>query len=181
MVSAPETAGFPPTVVVVMGVSGSGKTTVAKSLSEKLGWIYQEGDELHPAANVEKMRNGIPLTDDDRWPWLHSIAALVDQWRAAGQSAVLSCSALKRAYRDIIIGDRPNVVLLYLRGSKELIGGRIAGRKHEYMPATLLDSQFATLEEPGEDERPVVIPIEERPIEEVQDAIDALKRRCGVG
>lgn len=179
MAQTPEGKDLPPTVVVVMGVSGSGKTTVARAVAARLGWIYQEGDALHPAANVEKMRQGHPLTDEDRWPWLHHIAELVDEWRSGGRSAVLSCSALKRAYRQIIIGDRPGVVLLYLKGSKELIGSRIAARKHEYMPATLLDSQMATLEEPGEDERPIVISIEERPEKEVEDAIQALRSRLG--
>ncbi len=146
---------FPPVVVVVMGVSGSGKTTVAAALAARMGWAYQEGDDLHPQANVDKMHGGTPLTDEDRWPWLRRIASVIDAWRASGRSGVLSCSALKRAYRDIIVGARPDVVLVYLRGSKELIGYRIAARHEHFMPTALLDSQFATLEEPTADEHPI--------------------------
>src|SRR5579875_2116680 len=108
-----------PTVAVVMGVSGSGKTTVAMLLAAALGWNFVEGDDLHPPANVEKMHGGTPLTDEDRLPWLRKIASVIDDWRARGQSGVLTCSALKRAYRDIIIGDRPDVRLVYLEGSRE--------------------------------------------------------------
>jgi gluconokinase len=174
-----EGASFPPIVVVVMGVSGSGKTTVAAALAARMGWEYQEGDDLHPQANVEKMHGGTPLTDEDRWPWLHRIASVIDAWRAAGRSGVLSCSALKRAYRDIIVGPRPNVVLLYLRGSQALIAHRMAARHEHFMPTALLDSQCATLEEPTEDEHPIVLSIDERPTELVDDAAAALRLRFG--
>jgi gluconokinase len=137
-----------PVIVVVMGVSGSGKTTVAALLAAGLGWQYQEGDDLHPAANVTKMRGGTPLTDADRLPWLEKIAAVIDGWREQGLSGVVTCSALKRAYRDITVGSRPQVRLAYLRGSYELIQSRLAARHEHYMPTALLDSQFATLEEP---------------------------------
>ena len=110
-----------PVIAVVMGVSGSGKTTVSVLLSSALGCQFQEGDDLHPAANVEKMSRGTPLTDADRLPWLQKIAEEIDGWRARGESGVLTCSALKRQYRDIIIGDRPGVALVYLKGSYELI------------------------------------------------------------
>src|SRR3978361_807759 len=103
------------TIVVVMGVSGSGKTTIAAGLARQEGWILLEGDQFHPPDNVAKMSDGIPLTDEDRWPWLRAIAAREDELLAAGQSAVVACSALKRAYRDILIGDRSDVVLVYLR------------------------------------------------------------------
>lgn len=156
---------MPPHAVVVMGVAGSGKTTVGRLLAEKLGWHYQEGDALHSPANVEKMRNAIPLTDEDRWPWLRSIAAVIDDWRARGEHGVVTCSALKRAYRKIIVDDRPDVTLVYLRGSKDLIAARLAARRGHYMPVALLDSQFATLEEPGRDEHPIVVPIEGTPEE----------------
>ncbi len=146
-------------ICIVMGVSGSGKTTIAKGIAAAFGCAFQEGDALHPPANVEKMRAGTPLTDDDRWPWLDKIAAVIDGWRAKGESGVLTCSALKRAYRDRIIGDRADVRLVYLKGSKELIGKRVAARHHDYMPASLLDSQFATLQEPTPDEHPVVVDV----------------------
>ncbi len=146
-------------IVVVMGVSGCGKTTVARLLAERNGWAMQEGDALHPPANVAKMSAGTPLTDADRWPWLHAIAAVIDGWRASGTSGVVTCSALKRAYRDILIGDRTDVRLAFLRGGKALIAERLAARKGHFMPPALLDSQFAGLEEPTEDERPIVLDI----------------------
>jgi carbohydrate kinase (thermoresistant glucokinase family) len=147
------------TIVVVMGVSGSGKTTVAAGLARQEGWTLLEGDSFHPAANVAKMAAGTPLTDDDRWPWLRAIAAREDELRAAGQSAVVACSALKRSYRDILLGGRPDTVLMYLRGSHALIAERMKARQHHFMPPALLDSQFATLEEPGPDEHPIVVDI----------------------
>ena len=119
-----------------------------------------EGDSFHPPANIAKMKAGTPLTDDDRWPWLRAIAAREDELRAAGQSAVVACSALKRAYRDILLGARPQTVLLYLRGSYDLIAERMRARKNHFMPPDLLASQFATLEEPGPDERPIVVDVE---------------------
>jgi gluconokinase len=154
-----------PMIVVVMGVSGSGKTTVAKLLAETSGWQFQEGDTLHPPANVEKMSAGVPLTDADRLPWLRKIAETIDDWRAHGQSGVVTCSALKRSYRDIIVGDRPDVRLVYLRGSPDLIRRRMAARRGHFMPAALLDSQFSTLEEPSPDENPIVVDIGGRPEE----------------
>src|SRR5216683_5843971 len=123
-----------PMVVVVMGVSGSGKTTVAKLLAETLGWQFEEGDTLHPPANVEKMSAGVPLTDADRLPWLRKIAETIDGWRARGESGVVTCSALKRSYRAIVVGDRPEVRLVYLQGSPALIRGRIAARQAHFMP-----------------------------------------------
>jgi gluconokinase len=165
------------TIVVVMGVSGSGKTTVAAGLARQEGWILLEGDSFHPPANIAKMKAGTPLSDEDRWPWLHAIAAREDEILAAGQSAVVACSALKRAYRDILIGNRPQTVLMYLRGSKDLISARMKARKHHFMPSALLDSQFATLEEPGADEHPIVVDIG-GPVEAVvADAVDQLKER----
>ena len=110
-----------PIILIVMGVSASGKTTVARLLAERLHCPFQEGDALHPPANVEKMKSGTPLTDADRLPWLQKIAAEIDLWRAKGESGVVTCSALKRVYRDIIIGSRPEVRLVYLKGSYDLI------------------------------------------------------------
>jgi carbohydrate kinase (thermoresistant glucokinase family) len=148
------------TVAVIMGVSGSGKTTIAEPLAKALGWEFQEGDALHPPENVARMHAGIPLTDADRAPWLARIAETIDAWRAEDVSGVLTCSALKRSYRRVIIGDRPDVRLVYLQGSHDLIAGRLAARVGHFMPAALLDSQFATLEEPGPDEHPIVVPID---------------------
>jgi gluconokinase len=147
------------TIVVVMGVSGSGKTTIAAGLARKEGWLLLEGDQFHPPANIAKMKAGTPLTDADRWPWLQAIAAREDELRANGQSAVVACSALKRAYRNILIGDRPDTLLVYMRGSKALIAERMKARKDHFMPPALLDSQFDTLEEPGPDEHPIVVDI----------------------
>jgi len=157
-------------IVVVMGVSGSGKTTVAALLAAKLGWRYREGDDLHPGENVEKMRGGTPLTDADRLPWLRKIAEEIDGWRERGEQGVLTCSALKRAYRDIIIGERAGVALAYLKGSHDLIARRMAARHEHFMPTALLESQFATLQEPTSDERPIVMDVG-RPPGEIADAI----------
>lgn len=168
-----------PRVLVVMGVSGSGKTTVAALLAAALGWQFEEGDDLHPPANVEKMSHGTPLTDEDRWPWLHRIAEVIDGWRARGESGVLTCSALKRAYRDIIVGNRPDVRLVYLRGDRDIIHGRMATRHGHFMPVGLLDSQFATLEEPGADENPIVVSVGKRPAEIAQEVIAGLKEGGG--
>lgn len=157
-------------IVVVMGVSGSGKTTVSALLAAKLGWRYREGDDLHPGENVEKMRGGTPLTDADRLPWLRKIAREIDNWQQQGEQGVLTCSALKRAYRDIIIGDRTGVALVYLKGSYDLIARRMAARHEHFMPTALLDSQFATLQEPTSDERPIIMDVG-RPPGEIADAI----------
>ena len=157
-----------PSVIVVMGVSGCGKTTVAAKLAERLGWQLAEADEFHSAANVEKMRSGVPLTDEDRWPWLRSIAKWIDDIRASGGHGVVTCSALKRRYRDILVGGRKDVWLVYLKGDYELIEKRLAARSHRYMPISLLKSQFDALEEPGPDERAIDIPIAASPEEIVE-------------
>ncbi|WP_422036585.1 gluconokinase [Reyranella sp.] len=151
------------TIVVVMGVSGSGKTTVASLLAERLGCAFMDGDDLHPRENVEKMRSGLPLNDGDRLPWLEAIARRIDDWRERGESGVITCSALKRAYRGIIVGQRPDTNLVYLRGLREVIHGRLMARTAHFMPAGLLDSQFATLEEPAQDERPIRVDIQASP------------------
>lgn len=163
-------------ILVVMGVSGSGKTTVAEKLAAALGVEFLEGDKLHPRANVEKMKAGTPLTDEDRRPWLEAIAAKIDQWRAEGKAGVITCSALKRAYRDILIGGRPQVRLVYLKGSRALIHERMAARRGHFMPVGLLDSQFATLEEPGPDERPIVADVGDAP----EEIVAAIIRQLGV-
>jgi carbohydrate kinase (thermoresistant glucokinase family) len=164
-----------PVIVVVMGVSGSGKSTVAAMLAAALGCQFQEGDDLHPRENVEKMSRGTPLSDADRIPWLRKIAEEIDGWRARGECGVLTCSALKRSYRDIIIGDRHDVVLVYLKGSRELIHQRMAARHEHFMPITLLDSQFATLEEPAPDEHPVIVEIGGKPADIAHEVMGQLE------
>lgn len=165
-------------ILVIMGVSGSGKTTIAKGICERLGWEFQEGDALHPPANVEKMKGGTPLTDEDRWPWLGKIAGKIDEWRAKGQNGVVTCSALKRAYRDIIVGDRHDVALVYPKGSQALIAERMKRRKGHFMPASLLDSQFAIIEEPSPDENAIVVDIGQTPEAIVDEILRRLKERA---
>ncbi|HEY7243045.1 MAG TPA: gluconokinase [Xanthobacteraceae bacterium] len=164
-------------VIIVMGVSGAGKSTIAAMLATRLGWTYEDADWFHPPANVEKMHAGKPLTDEDRWPWLRAIAEFIDRTQSAGQHAVIACSALKRAYRDVLIGTRRSVRLVYLKGDRELIARRMALRHGHFMPPSLLDSQFATLEEPGEGEDPIVVSIEARP----RDVVERIVARLGTG
>jgi gluconokinase len=166
-----------PVIVVVMGVSGSGKSTVAALLAAALGCQFQEGDDLHPPENVEKMRGGTPLTDADRMPWLHKIAAEIGGWRARGECGVLTCSALKRSYRDIIIGDHRDVILVYLKGSADLIHQRMAARHGHYMPVALLDSQFAALEEPTPDEHPIILDVGGKPTELAHEIVSQIEDR----
>jgi len=152
-----------PSVLVVMGVSGCGKSTIASMLAHRLHWIYEDGDWFHPPSNIEKMHGGEPLTDDDRWPWLHGIAAWIDATRHAGNHGVVACSALKRAYRDILAGGRRDVGIVFLKGDRDLIARRLAARDGHFMPPALLDSQFAALEEPQADEHPIVVSIVPHP------------------
>jgi gluconokinase len=164
-------------VVVVMGVSGAGKSTVAALLALRLGWIYEDADWFHPPANVEKMHHGDPLTDDDRWPWLQGIAAWIDATRHAGGHGVIACSALKRSYRDVLIGGRPWVRLVYLKGDRSLVARRITLRQgNHFMPASLLDSQFDALQEPGEDEHPIIASIDARP----RDIVEIIVTKLGI-
>lgn len=166
-----------PLVAVMMGVSGSGKTTIAEGVAALLGWDVIEGDKFHPPANIAKMSSGVPLDDADRLPWLRAIATVIDDHLATGKSAVVACSALKRSYRAILIDGRRNVVLIYLQGSKDLIADRVARRTGHFMPAALLDSQFATLEEPGPDENPIVVSVAGTPEAVVETTISELRRR----
>jgi len=170
-----------PVIAVVMGVSGSGKTTVAALLAAALGCQFQEGDDLHPRENVEKMHGGTPLTDADRMGWLHKIAEEIDGWRARGESGVLTCSALKRSYRDIIIGSRPGVTLVYLKGSYDLIRRRMVARHEHFMPVALLDSQFATLQEPTPVEHPITVDVSGRPADIAVEIVHQLEHRQGSG
>jgi len=163
-----------PVVLVLMGVSGSGKTTVAKLIADRLDWAFEEGDALHPPANVAKMHAGHPLDDADRAPWLARVADWVDARLAAGQCGVITCSALKRAYRDLIVRHGHGVEFIYLHGSPELIASRLAGRTGHFMPASLLDTQFATLEEPASGEPVVRVEIGAAPEVIVANIIDVL-------
>ena len=149
----------PPCALIVMGVSGSGKSTIAGRLAERLQWRCEDGDKFHPKSNVEKMSAGHPLTDDDRRPWLQAIAEEIDRLCRDGERAVIACSALKRAYRSILVHGRDDVRIVYLKGSRELIGQRLSMRKGHFMPPSLLESQFCTLEPPDESEHPIVVDI----------------------
>jgi gluconokinase len=155
-----DMAGVAPCALIVMGVSGSGKSTIAEKLAQRIGWTYEDGDTFHPASNVAKMKAGHPLTDADREPWLRAIAAEIDRACKAGEHAVIACSALKRSYRDILVHGRNDVRIVYLDGSKQLIAERLAKRKGHFMPQGLLDSQFSTLEPPTSDEHPLTVPID---------------------
>lgn len=164
-----------PSVLVVMGVSGSGKTTVAALLAGRLGWEFGDADDFHSPANVAKMHGGTPLTDADRAPWLDTMAAWIDATRATGRHGVLACSALKRAYRRVLTEGRDDVRIVYLRGDKALIGSRQAARHNHFMPASLLDSQFATLEEPGPEEHPLTVSVAPRPHAIADSIVRALR------
>jgi gluconokinase len=163
-----------PTVVIVMGVSGSGKSTIGALLAARLRWEFKDADWFHPASNIDKMHSGIPLTDEDRWPWLDAVAASIDTTRRTGGHAVVACSALKRSYRDVLIGKRPDVCLVYLKGDEALIARRMAIRHEHFMPRSLLNSQFKALEEPGPDENPVIVSIESQPGEIVARILSAM-------
>jgi gluconokinase len=165
---SPDLPTRDPAVVVVMGVSGCGKSTIAAMLAQRMHWIYEDADWFHPRSNIEKMHCGEPLTDEDRWPWLYAIAAWIDATRRIGNHGVIACSALKRAYRDILVGERRDVRLVFLKGDRDLIARRLAARDGHFMPASLLDSQFKTLEEPRADEHPIVASIAPHPREIVE-------------
>jgi ribose 5-phosphate isomerase A len=167
--SARAHRGSPP-ILVVMGISGTGKSTIAQELVARLGWSFEEGDALHPEANVAKMHAGIPLTDADRQPWLEAVAAWIDGQRAKKQPGIITCSALKRSYRRIIIGDRPEVRLVYLRGGRDVVAEHLAERHGHFMPADLLQSQIDTLEEPTPDEDPLTVDVGQ-PADRVADEI----------
>jgi gluconokinase len=159
--------------IIVMGVSGAGKSTVGVLLARRLGYAFVEGDSLHPPHNVEKMSRGIPLTDADRGPWLDAIAERIAAARAAATPLVVTCSALKHTYRRRLVGGHDDVGFLFLKGSKELIARRLATRPGHFMPPELLDSQFAALEEPAPNEPAIAISIDKRP-EEIVDEFVAI-------
>jgi len=162
--------GATPCALIVMGVSGSGKSTVGDTLAKRLGWLYEDGDKFHPASNVAKMAAGHPLTDEDRWPWLRAIAAEIDRLSAAGLRSVIACSALRRVYRDILVHGRADIRLVYLNGTQALIAERLSRRKGHFMPQGLLASQFKTLEPPTADERPVTVSIN-APVKKIVEEI----------
>ncbi|PJN22106.1 gluconokinase [Kitasatospora sp. CB02891] len=163
-----------PPVIVVMGVSGVGKTTVARLLAHRLGLPYAEADDFHPAANIAKMSAGTPLDDDDREPWLRALGAWLGERAAAGTGGVVTCSALKRSYRDILRDACPEAFFLHLTGSHELVGDRIAHRTGHFMPPSLLDSQYATLEPLRADESGTVLDVDADPDTLVDRAVAAL-------
>jgi gluconokinase len=144
-------------IVILGGVSGSGKTTVGALLAGRLHWRFADADDFHPAANIEKMRAGIPLADADRWPWLRAIAAWMDERITLGESAVTTCSALRRAYRDLLLGGRPGARLVFLAPGRELLVRRLAARHGHFFPEQLLDSQLDALEPPQPDERVLTV------------------------
>lgn len=174
---SPSEGVAPPDIVVVMGVSGSGKTTVAKGISTAMGWEFAEGDAFHSQANVAKMASGTPLTDADRWPWLEAIGEWISAKEAAGESGVVTCSALRRAYRDVLRRGRPHVRFLDLVAPPDLIEDRMVHRLGHFMPPTLLPSQIATLEPLQADEPGVVVSNEGTAPEVLDRALAALGLR----
>lgn len=164
-----------PQVLVLMGVSGCGKSTVAGVLAGRLNWDFEEGDDLHPEANVAKMAAGHPLTDDDRWPWLQRVRDWIDDELSAGKSGIVTCSALKRSYRDVL--RVPDVTFVHLAGSREVIAARLARRHGHYMPSSLLDSQFADLEPPAPDERALTVDIADGAATQADEIMHALDLR----
>jgi gluconokinase len=165
-----------PCALVVMGVSGSGKSTIGDRLAERLGWKYEDGDKFHPASNVAKMSAGQPLTDEDRWPWLRAVADEIDRICKAGEHVVIASSALKRAYRDILVHGQPDIRIIYLKGPQDLIASRLALRKNHFMPPGLLESQFRTLEPPDPSENPVTVSIDDS----VETIVDDILRQLGL-
>jgi gluconokinase len=171
----PTTTSEAPTVLVVMGVSGTGKSTVAGILADRLGWELAEGDDLHPPENVEKMRAGTPLTDEDRWPWLEKVASWIRTRTDQGTPGIITCSALRRVYRDRLSG--PGVVFVHLAGTRDEIAAQMSRRSGHYMPLSLLDSQLATLEPLEPDENAVVVSVAQSLEAEVAEIMAGL----GVG
>jgi gluconokinase len=158
-----------------MGVSGSGKTTIADKLAERLGWTCEDGDKYHPKSNVEKMRAGHPLTDEDRWPWLNAIADEIERICKVRGHVVIACSALKRIYRDVLLRGRNDVRFVFLNGTQALIAQRLSLRKDHFMPPGLLDSQFRTLEPPSPDENAIDVSIDATVDMIVDDIISGLQ------
>jgi gluconokinase len=169
------TQPVPPPVLVMMGVTGSGKSTVASLLADRLDWPFEEGDDLHPEANVKKMAQGHPLTDEDRWPWLARVRAWIDERVAAGEPGIITCSALKRSYRDVLRNE--HVLFVYLAGTREQLLIRLRARQGHFMPVSLLDSQLADLEPPGADEQAIRIDISESAQQQAERIMAAERTR----
>ncbi len=165
------------TVLVVMGVCGCGKSTVAELLSAGLGWPLQEGDSLHPDANIAKMESGQPLTDEDRWPWLDEVAAWIEGQHAEGEDGIITCSALKRSYRDVLNRRGEGVVFVYLAGERRTLEERMQARVGHFMPPGMLASQLGTLEEPQPDEPAIRVPIEQPSAEIAEQVMRELRLR----
>jgi gluconokinase len=172
-----DSAIAPPCALIVMGVSGSGKSTISEHLARRLSWTFEDGDRFHPAGNVAKMSAGHPLTDEDRWPWLQAIAGEIDRACKAGEHVVIACSALKRVYRDILVHGRHDVRIIHLKGTQELIAGRLTQRKGHFMPPELLASQFKTLEPPEADENALTVSIDAS----VDAVVEDIVRQLGTG
>ena len=172
-----STSGGPRQAVVVMGVSGSGKTTVARELAEHLGWVFAEADEFHPPASVAKMASGVPLDDEDRWPWLADLRDWMDDRAADGQDVVLTCSALKRSYRDVLRGAAPRVRFLHLTADPAVLAQRMGSRSGHYMPASLLASQLAALQPLEADEDGVAVDVDAPVADVVRSSAAALDLR----
>jgi gluconokinase len=163
-------ASTSPCALILMGVSGSGKTTIGERLAARMSWRYEDADTFHPASNVAKMSAGQPLTDHDRWPWLKAIAAEIDRACTAGERVVIGCSALRRVYRDVLVHGRDDVRFIYLDGTQAMIADRLGQRKGHFMPPGLLASQFQTLEPPTPDEWAVTVSIDAQ-VEVIVDRI----------
>ena len=162
-------------VLIVMGVTGAGKSTIAEALNAHLNWPFQEGDDLHPAANIAKMHAGTPLTDADRAPWLAAVKAWIDARVSAGEPGLITCSALKRAYRDFLIAARPGVRPLYLHAPRALLEAHLEHRHGHFMPPALLESQLETLEPPQSDENPIVVEVREGVPDTVAEILAAME------
>ena len=161
--------------IVVMGVSGAGKSTVGKLIAARLDCPFRDADSFHPAANIEKMSRGEPLTDEDRWPWLRAIAGWIGEHRSAGTTCVVTCSALKRRYRDLVTDkQRADVRLVHLKGGMALIEARLKARKGHFMPPALLKSQFDALEEPAAEEHAITVSIDAAPEEIASRVVEKL-------
>ena len=162
-------------ILIAMGVSGAGKSRIGEMLAERLSCSYTDGDAFHSAANKEKMHHGIPLTDDDRWPWLRTIRAAIEEKQRAGETAVFTCSSLKRSYRDVLRGTDTDVRFVYLKGSFEVLHERLKSRTGHFFDPSLLKSQLDTLEEPGPDEA-IVVSIELTP----EQIVDQVMLKIGI-
>ena len=170
-----------PAAIIVMGVSGSGKSTIGALLAEALGWPFADADGFHPAANVAKMAAGQPLTDADRWPWLDAIATHIGASRTAEQPVVVACSALRRAYRERLRAGHGDLIFLHLAGAPEVIAARQAARQGHFMPPSLMASQFATLEDPAGEADAVTVSVVASPHEVVGNILSSLGERGAIG